>query len=394
MTFEDVLESIIGPYAKHKIKIDKSDIGILTSIAKQTSSNIGLTDRQLELVKLKLDLYKSQIPDYIPPTTLRIPLREIDRRHFVTIETKDDNHYIVIRFPFKKKLIDLVEGIRRLYPDFHIKDKQKHYFLLTEKSVYNVVSLAKRFPAFEIDNILLEWHKELDNINANKEKYVPTVKNNKIFNVRDNCKEALINHCGKENTLLFYDRRNLFGIKNFDQEELDRQYNSVSVLTQKIIRRNTNDISISKKEWSLNHLAHSINELHRYPLLVIINNKFALDQLSIIHKTFNGFIENKECSVLFRLDNIDSVGKNFNEYIRDYNLNNPVDSTTKIVYTSKEKLPKPLLESKWRPACVLTMDTMMHSTKISTFMQGCDLNIFFEEEESMIGRYSKGREKV
>ena len=43
-------------------------------------------------------------------------------------------------------------------------------------------------------------------------------------------------------------------------------------------------------------------------------------------------------TVMFRLDNKDQDALEFNRYIKEHNLNNPVDKSTKIVYISNNKL--------------------------------------------------------
>jgi hypothetical protein len=394
MTFEDVLESIAGPKPTHKIKIDKSDIGIMSSIAKQTYNNVGLTDRQLNVVKEKLELYKDQIPNFKQPTRLRIPLREIDRRHYVALEERDEKTYVVIKFPFKKKLIDLVEGIRMLMPEKHIKDKQKHYFLLSEKSVYEVVKLALRFEAFEIEEQLLDWYKELAYIKENQDEYIPYVKNNTAYNITDKCSDALFDHCGTNDTLLYYDRRFLFGIKNFDAFEVEQRMSKMSTLTQKILQRKTHDLFLNSKTWTINQLAETVHELNRYPLLVVLNSTTAHDELMLVHNAFNGFIDPKECSVVFRKDNDTEESKNFNQYIKDNNLNNTVDNNTKIVYTSKDKLPKPLIELGFRHSCMLNLNSMRTNSKVDLFNEGNDLTIVYSDEESMISRYHAKRETI
>lgn len=395
MTVEDLLESIAGPYAKHKIQLEHSDIGIMSSIARQTKRNIGLTDRQLALVKNKLDLYKDQIPDYVDTNELRIPLREIDRRQYVAVETLEDKKYIVIKFPFKKKLIDLVDAVRRLSPEKHkrAEDKQKHYFLLSESTIYNVVGLALKFPAFDIEKQLLDWYQELENIAQNTKDYIPYVQQDKVYNLSDNASKALVEHCGNSDSLLFYDRRYLFGLESFDNDEINSKMSHVSVLTQKLIRRKTDDIFIDNKEWTMNQLANSLHELNRYPILVVLNPKVALDELILVHNAFNGFIDNKDCSVMFRLDNNDE-GTEFNNYIREKNLNNSVALNTKIVYTSKEKIPKPLIESGFRHTCMVTMNTFRHNNKINLFNEGNDLTIVYSSDESMISRYYNKRQKL
>ena len=47
-------------------------------------------------------------------------------------------------------------------------------------------------------------------------------------------------------------------------------------------------------------------------------------------------------SVLFRLPN--DSGSMFNDLVKTYNLNSPIDENTKVVFIS-QKLPKPLLKS-------------------------------------------------
>jgi len=396
MTFEDVLESIAGPKPTHKIKIDKSDIGIMSSIAKQTYNNVGLTDRQLNVVKEKLELYKDQIPNFKQPTRLRIPLREIDRRHYVALEERDEKTYVVIKFPFKKKLIDLVEGIRMLMPEKHIKDKQKHYFLLSEKSVFEVVKLALRFEAFEIEEQLLDWYKELAYIKENQDEYIPYVKNNTAYNITDKCSDALFDHCGTNDTLLYYDRRFLFGLKNFDASEVEQRMSKVSILTQKILQRKTHDLFLNSKTWTINQLAETVHELNRYPLLVVLNSTTAHDELMLVHNAFNGFIDTKECSVVFRKDNDTEESKNFNQYIKDNNLNNKLAKDTKIVYTTDNKIPKPVVNSDWYPKTILVYGSsrITSTRKVLSCYTHTDLIMHYDPDSAAGLKYFYSRSNL
>ena len=56
-----------------------------------------------------------------------------------------------------------------------------------------------------------------------------------------------------------------------------------------------------------------------------------------------------------RLDN--EYNSNFNQYIKDNNLNNSLDKSTKVVYIRSNKIPKPLLKLNWNANSVLLLNS-------------------------------------
>ena len=91
-------------------------------------------------------------------------------------------------------------------------------------------------------------------------------------------------------------------------------------------------------------------------------------------------------SVLFRVDNDKDSGKEFNEYIREHKLNNPLDKNTKVVYINSNKFPKPLLKNEWNPNTVLTIGSQRMNTKVSDYVNPLDLIIHYDTELSPFNR--------
>jgi hypothetical protein len=83
---------------------------------------------------------------------------------------------------------------------------------------------------------------------------------------------------------------------------------------------------------------------------------------------------------MFRLDN--TVGSDFNEYIKINNLNNLVDKSTKIVYISSSKVPKPLLQADWHPSAAITTYSGYGAGKVDTLLDALDLVIHYDNESS------------
>ena len=120
-------------------------------------------------------------------------------------------------------------------------------------------------------------------------------------------------------------------------------------------------------------------ELYRFPVVIVLDEKSARDELYEFNRAFNGVIANEDMSVMFRMDNKDNDSVEFNRYIKEYNLNNPVDKSTKIVYISNNKVPKPLLTSEWQPITGITTQSRQN-TKVETYLGGLDLVMHYDSD--------------
>jgi hypothetical protein len=409
-TLEDLLEILAGLQGQAKIQIESSDHNLLYSIARQVFKGTGLTDRQHELAKEKLMKYKDQFTalDYnfdISLDSLRLPIRELDRSRWIKIvehpgnniyEASKTHHWIAVRFIFNKKLISLIEAIRSTDKDaIYDKENKIHYFTLSEKNIFNVIN-ALQDKNFDIDSELQEKYKKIKIMNDNKRKYVPGVYGFKLENLNKTAIDYIISDVGtpsNNNLALFKDRQRLYGLHYFDQVELDTSINQLTSLSQKIVRRTQKNILVNTETFNFDRLAESLIELHRFPLLIILNEKTDFDELVTTYKSFKNIIADDDYCVLYRKDNTDIQDKQFNEYIQNNNLNNKLDNSPKVVYTTKNKFPKTLLKTNWKPkaAVMFGSDGYMTNSKMQSYLNELDLVIHFDSESSpfMRGRIEK-----
>jgi hypothetical protein len=399
-TIEDLLEILAGLKDQSKIKIESTDATIMHSIARQVFKGTSLTDRQFALMKEKLQTYRDQFValeyDFDSAIeSLRQPLRYIDRSKYIKIvdypddipyEDNSNGKFIKVRFPFSKSLIMALDNVTKKDGDYyHTKGTHEHYYKLTERTVYDVVNNFKE-KNFEIDSELLTIYQELKVLEDNKHEYIPGVYQGELKNLPNNAIECLHKQIPEGNLLGYYDRRHLFGLHYF--ENIEQELLKANPLTATIAKRNTSKVLVKPSKFDLNELISSLFDLNRFPLLVILGENGAGSYLADMHNCLREVVPANEMSVMFRLDNI--RGEEFNQYVRDNNLNNLVAENTKVVYISNNKIPKPLIQSGWKPCTSLRFSSDFMRTP-DKYIDGLDLKLEYVEETGYMSRYGFGK---
>jgi len=392
-TIEDCLEALVGlvDITDVPFKVQSEDYTILSSIARQVFNGTAFTDRQYNVVKLKLttsysDQFASIDNFYIALDTLRMPLRQIDRSHWVKVVEHNGKQCIGIRFPFSKKYIGLMEKLAWKHKKHYSHDKgtHLHHFELNEVTIHDVVKDVKERGTFLIEPQLLEAFEKIAVIVNSPQDYIPGVYNVELKNLLSRTIYYIISDIGdpKDTPLYkFKDRGLQYGLEYFDQPELDNSINVLSPLTQKMIRRTANIVFVNSNTWSLNAVYAGLLELNRFPLLVVLsaNDEEILNQLISTHSAVQGFINNSEISVMFRVDNNADSNHPFNKYVKNNGINNKVDKTTKIVYINNTKYPKPVLTSDWNNSTTLYMGSTRNS-RVDCVASAKDLVIHYDTD--------------
>jgi len=402
LTVEDYIEILVGFHTNsndYKFVIEKSDFNLLTSLGRQTLRMIPYTDRQYELVKQKLLEYNEQFVmngfDDIQSqfNELRMPLRSIDRSRWIKIITLDDNDYIGVRFSFNKKLITVLDKLNSI-EDKGLYDKKLKikYFKLTEKNLHSIINLLKD-KNFTISPELQEKYEILEMMNNNKKDHVPGIYSLSLKNLNEKAINYMVSTIGSEpsiaNLAKYKDRNTLFGIKHFDQADLDNSINRYTSLSQKIVRRNNAKILIDPTEYPFDRVAESLLELSRYPILVVLNEQDDFDNLTKVYHSFRNIFDGNDFCTLYRKDNNSPDNIAFNQYIKENKLNNSLALSSKVVYTSVTKMSKVLLQSQWKPQCVLFMGSI-RSNNIDPYVDELDLVIHCDVETSQFIRFRHG----
>ena len=380
-TIEDCLEILAG-FRKESddFSLMKEDYTIMHSIARQVFKGTALTDRQLALMQTKLLAYTDQFDKVDIPlelNNLRNPIRSINREKYIRLK---DNE-IKIRFPFKKSDIILINEISHKAEGYrHQKGSHEHFFEYNET---NILNLLDRFnqKSFSIDKELFEVYHEIKHMEQQKDRYVPGIYNMKIKNVSDTLLALMKNDVGElsaDTFLKHADRRFKYGLEHIEFEDP----NSVEEL---IAFRKDIVYESKPSEQPLETLLGSLWNLDRFPMLVILDKDQAETQLHSMLTYYRDILNSDQQSVLFRLDDKNS---GFNQLVKDRKVNNWVDKSTKVVYISKDKLPKLLVNCEWQPTVALCFDSAVDKS-VNIFINNiCDLVIFREEYLSPFRRHS------
>ena len=386
-TIEDYIEILSGIVEPDNIfgsfNVDDSDKGLIFSLAKQTIKGIPYTDRQYELAKSKVIYYKEQFIQYdieLALNTLRMPLREIDRSKWI----KADDKYICIRFPFTKKMIKYIDFLETI-SDRKKYDKQNkiHFVPFNELNIYEVVGQFKD-ANFNIDDTLTNIYEAVKIMKNKKEEYAPGIFSLKLKNLHNKAIDYALSSIGEpniENLVRYKDKQDTLGIVHFDEDDLSNSVNATQPLTRRIIYRTQRHVFIDAKEFTMDNLAESMLELYRFPILFLLpENERSLDLMHKVQSSFKNIIPNESVTNLYRKENSTDGNKEYNNYIKENNLNNSLAIDTKIVYTSNNKIPKPLLETKWQPSVAIQLESKRANTQVDSYLNGVDLVIHYDDK--------------
>ena len=405
LTVEDCLELVAGisnfKFSRnkeladlHSFTLHEDNHKIMFSIAKQCFRGTALTPKQHELVKkLLVEYYTPQFTNHNIELKnhldkLRTPLRKLDSSHWVKIQQIGykgvEENMLVIRFPFNKKVIARLEELKNGNDKDYFYEKHKHFFPLTEKYIWKVVNIAKKFQSkFDIEDQVQEVYDQLAHMNAHSYEYLPGVKEYKFINYVDHGIKECVQDLGEpsdSNLYKYFDRKGMYGLEYFNDIHVTESFrlNNCSTLTTKIANRSHTQLNIKDTDWTIDNLTTALIELDRFPLLVILDTHTCMDKITEYHNKFLNFIPANEMSVMFRLDNKElEHAKEFNQFVHDKGLNNYVDKNTKVVYISNNKVPKPLFKSDWMPIASLCL-TRQPMNYINEYINGIDLAMSYD----------------
>ena len=381
----------IEDYLQHYVEtigVSDNNKQILESINRQCNKGTALTDRQYELVKSKL-LEVAELELFTGNEPTRMPLREIDRSKYIKIvdnievyeskqvyeSYKSNWQWIKVRFPFSKKTIISLETIANKYRNiyYHAKGSHEHYFKFTPNVILDLLDEFSK-KDFDIDNELLTVYREVADIKNNPKNHIPGLWNGELQNFKND-----ISYLTDDLSLVqLIDRKKQLGIEYITGE-------TPSGLVGEICNRTENTIVANSQQYSLDKVISSIHELDRFPLLVTLDQGLELDQITRVYNSLKYLIPSNQHCALTRVDGSDDY--NFNDFVKDKQLNNWLDNTTKVVYISKNKLPKLLVKEDWVPQCTLMLTSTRATTLVAMYVNDkCDLTIAHDTEKSYFWR--------
>lgn len=333
-----------------RAKMNPFDTKLVDSFQDQIYLGRGFTEKQAQLaVKICLRHIEkaNQILGRDIRSSVENPVFKLARRTITSdkrISVVSHNMFVKAlkaEFPYNEEIVNKIRQQRsKLNFAQWDKEEKSWFFSLDEKSIEFLSEFIEKFN-FAVDDELHDYLVQTKIIKDNFEKYIPIVRveNNSIF--FDNVPACVPQP--KNNDVL----ESLFlartaGIQVWD-EKIDQRLTALDVTdaVKKFLDSQPGQIFEHVLE---NSSIYDIKEIikHLTPSLFVIPGGTELEKLEMALDLLKvcGF-DHQEISVLFRLPN--ETGENFNKFVKNSQLNNPVSENTKIVFISS-KVPKTILE--------------------------------------------------
>jgi hypothetical protein len=362
------------------------DQKIIYSFADQISRGTGFTEKQATLAVKILKRHKKQlegslrlyIGDFYENPVYKFPLRTINNSKKISIISKNTrNKFIKVEFPYNETYITHIRQNKDKL-DLAVWDKEEKswMFSLSENNLKFLMDLSIK-EKFVVDEEFQGYCEQILNIIKNMENYVPmlTMENNqlKFKNISENIPDLNTNDLIES---VFVARK--YGITTLDDSVCSAIDNSdISDVVKEFLKTDPGE------NFHLNSEKYTISELslfvkHLSPCLFIIPGG---DELNSLKKTLeflnNLEISNETISVMFRLPS--ETDKEFNDFVKNSNLNSPINENTKIVFISG-KLPKPVLSSNIHFNSIINLGFKNAHYSIKNYILNHENSISFTKE--------------
>ncbi len=409
-TIEDALEILGGTINRAvNIRIDSGELNLVRSLAKQVARGTALTDRQLELAVKKIEKYRVgltqnllNVDELLLTKPLRMPIREIDRTQSISlITTPEKKTKILVKFVFSKKFASVWSELQeKLTASVHEQRGEK-ILSFNELDLHRIVTALLPLN-FELSEEVCELHDKIQEIVENPDNYTTYVDliNDEpvLVNVNSRCEKYLEEQgLDKKDSdfLVFLDRLKSCGIHNKKDKILAKiEEISPNSIVKNMLTLTETRFRLNPEDHGIDTIFNVIDTLKQWPVLVIVDDtKDAIHTTKTICEHLVTRIPRDEIVVFFRMQNGDSDQEQFNQYVKDNHLNNFIDSRTKVVFVTKNRIPKPLFSADWKPRTALVTSNYEYG-KTSAYLNDFSTVYYYNNSVSVRHGRIKGMRQI
>jgi len=380
------IEDLIRVLSKTSRYLHPKDESMITSFDNQNYQGTGLTEKQraaaLRILRhhqsfLSSSLGNANIEDMLDNPVFKLPLRILKTvRKLSIVDHADHGHSVKLEFPFDEERIKKIKEQKDKTTITAWDSDQSAWFMSLEETTIRFLMDFVKDADFEVDQQLQDYFLQTEKIVENIEQHLPMLvlkdKELKIANKPENLPELESNDIV---SAVFEARKR--GILIWD--ETVNQHPSIKALSEPVREFLNHDYDhitlIDSQKITIDCLNDIVD--HMKPCLFIIPGGNELEKISQAHDfLISRGIENSEISTMFRLPN--ETDADFNNFVKNNGLNNPITENTKIVFVST-KLPKSVLKSKIRFNCVINLGTHSAHHTVREFMKNHENLVIFSE---------------
>jgi len=346
------IEEILSKYLKFgQNSLTFYNYNLLISFNDQNLKNIGLTEKQKSLLERILKkhikeinlLLGQDVEIFLNLPNYRLKTRYIDREQtIVIVDHKFYGRAMKLKFPFNQEIIEYIQKNKTKALLAQWSPENTAWILpLVEKNLLFIQDLHKTF-SFTLDKEIENYLNHIDNTLLQLETIVPmVVKENNEYYLQN--LPGFAHLSGKNLTEKLFTARKK-GVLHWDDDvasDLDRDALGPNIID--FLKKAPNIPFVRKfEEFTENELETIIKNLTPCLFVIPVQEEYTKlkKSLEILSKIP---IQPEEISVMFRLPN--SVNEEFNQFIRNNKLNNPITDKTKAIFVS-HKITKPVLTPK------------------------------------------------
>jgi hypothetical protein len=383
MNVEDL---IIAIALTNSVKPNQWDEKLVYSFTDQISRGLGFTEKQGNVALRIVKTYSNQltialgkdIQTFLKNPTYRLPFRQINNTKKISIhEHSQFGKIIKVEFPYNETYVNIIRKNREQLEYAQWSPEEKAWiFALTENSI-QVLSGLFSSEQFELDEIFQNYLEQVTSIKEHMEEFIPMLA---IENGRPVFKNITRNLPKLEATdtiqALFEARQK--GVTTWSNEIFD-QFDSLGIdpIVKSFLDSDPGvQFHINSEKDPISCLSTFIKYLG--PTLFVIPGGNELTKLRVAYNFLKSLgIENYDMSVMFRLGA--EINRNFNNFVKENDLNSPLGENTKIVFISS-KMPKPVLKSNIRFHSIINMGFEAPHYSIRDFMQNHENLIVYSEK--------------
>lgn len=386
------IDSIIDLVLRaQNVPLKPIDRQVLFSMNLQLISGSNLTEKQGNLIidilkKNKALIHKQTNVDislFLENPKFLKPFRMVNN----TYNVKVGNHSkiqpaIFLETPYNEEMIAKIKaGRKEIGPSIWDSDLKTWVFSVNEKSILFLMSLLSNVD-YNADETFRNYVNQIREIEKNLGIFTPYLDLDGTDIVIKNSLEFLPKITAKNVIDAVFEAR-MLGVSTWS--EAVNEIIKASELKDPVISfLNTDpgtEIHYNSDSIDLNDLTEIVKQLS--PCLFVLPGGSELEKLE---KTLNFLkqanIDNSEISVMFRLSN--ETDKDFNEFVKIHNINNPITDKTKAVLIST-KLPKTILTSNIKFNCVFNYGFGNVYTYIKEYIKNHENLIYFVEKTKQKG---------
>lgn len=363
------------------------DSKVLRSLATTITGPRFITENQSRLLlkifkehQPKFKEFQSELELVLNAPTWSKLFRPVDTTKKLYISTANDGiSLLTLEFAFSSSLRKTLAANNKLISGLvQVTPARIYHADLTEKNIVTLVELLKPLD-FEIEEKIQDFYKTIKSWSENE------VKNQFLLTTitHTNFQKQITADLGIETAIdnnVIADRSNRY--QYFTEKSGKKPEN----LTEQLATRNATKCWVNKKEVTLDQLIQSVNELKRFPLLVVFDvydPKKCLEELKNLEVSLENNRIYDGVGIYFRLEN-NPTGKEFNQLIADKGYNSQLDINTKVVGVQSGKIPKFLLKTDWKPMSVISIGNPLRHSKTAVYANCCDLIIAYTDNEPII----------